>query len=164
MVVYIGSLSKAIAPAIRVGYVAGPAELIDELARLRRIVDRQGDPVLEQAVAELFREGEINRHLKKALKAYHQRRDHCCALLQEKLGHVIGFRVPDGGMALWARFDPAVSLPDVAEKALRKGLYLSNGRIYDPENRNPNATRMGFAAMSLSETEKAIEVLASVLG
>jgi GntR family transcriptional regulator/MocR family aminotransferase len=164
MVVYIGSLSKALAPAIRVGYVAAPVELIEELGRLRRIIDRQGDPVLEQAVAELFREGEISRHLKKALKAYHQRRDHCCALLREKLGHVVQFRVPDGGMALWARFDPAVALPAVAEKARRKGLYLSDGRVYDPGQRGLNATRLGFAAMNLSETEKAIEVLSAALG
>jgi GntR family transcriptional regulator/MocR family aminotransferase len=164
MVVYIGSLSKALAPAIRVGYVAAPVALIEELGRLRRIIDRQGDPVLEQAVAELFREGEISRHLKKALKAYHQRRDHCCALLREKLGHAVQFRVPDGGMALWARFDPAVSLAAVAEKARRKGLYLSDGRIYDPGGRGLNATRLGFAAMNLSEAERAIEVLSAALG
>ncbi len=164
MVVYIGSLSKALAPAIRVGYVAGPVELIEELGRLRRIIDRQGDPVLEQAVAELFREGEISRHLKKALKAYHQRRDLCCALLREKLGHAVQFRVPDGGMALWARFDPAVSLTAVAEKARRKGLYLSDGRIYDPGGRGLNATRLGFAALQPGETERAIEVLCAALG
>jgi GntR family transcriptional regulator/MocR family aminotransferase len=164
MVVYIGSLSKALAPAIRVGYVAGPVELIEELGRLRRIIDRQGDPVLEQAVAELFREGEISRHLKKALKAYHQRRDHCCALLREKLGHAVQFRVPDGGMALWARFDPAVSLAGrggegPAERAVpvRRPHLRSRGQ-------GLNATRLGFAAMNRSETERAIEVLSAALG
>jgi GntR family transcriptional regulator/MocR family aminotransferase len=85
-------------------------------------------------------------------------------LLREKLGHAVQFRIPDGGMALWARFDPAVSLPAVAEKARRKGLYLSDGRIYDPGGRGLNATRLGFAAMNLTETERAIEVLSAALG
>ncbi|MBD0259025.1 MAG: PLP-dependent aminotransferase family protein, partial [Cytophagales bacterium] len=80
------------------------------------------------------------------------------------LGHAVQFRVPDGGMALWARFDPAVSLPAVAEKARRKGLYLSDGRIYDPGKQGLNATRLGFAALQPGEAERAIEVLCAALG
>ena len=53
MVVYVGSLTKSVAPAFRVGYVVGPTALIDELARLRRIIDRQGDPMLEFAIGQL---------------------------------------------------------------------------------------------------------------
>ncbi len=140
MVVYIGSLCKAIAPSIRIGYVAGPVNLIEELSRLRRIIDRQGDPILEQAVAELFREGEMKRHMKKALKAYHQRRDYFCQVLKANLGEVIDFRIPDGGMAIWARFHESLPLAAIAEEAAKKGLYLSNGKFYDPEDCSLNAT------------------------
>ena len=83
MVVYIGTLSKTIAPAIRTGYVIAPPNLILELARFRQLVDTQGDPIMELALAEMFEEGEIRRHMKKAQQEYHRRRDFMCGLLKE---------------------------------------------------------------------------------
>lgn len=70
MVVYIGSFTKSIAPAFRVGYVVCPPNLIAQLGYRRRIIDRQGDTVLEQAIAEMLAEGDIQKHLKKAQKTY----------------------------------------------------------------------------------------------
>jgi GntR family transcriptional regulator/MocR family aminotransferase len=86
MVVYMGSLSKSLAPAFRVGFVVAPENLIEEMARLRRVIDLQGDTVLEKAIAELFADGEIQRHQKKATKIYHARRDYFAALLKHRLG------------------------------------------------------------------------------
>ena len=159
MVIYIGSLSKAIAPAIRLGYVVAPPNLIGEAAQLRRIIDRQGDAVMEQAIAELMHEGAIKRHLKKALKTYHQRRDFFCGRLREELGNAIDFKTPDGGMAIWAKFDPGIDLVKLSEKALRRKLHLSNGLRYNPEGQRLNATRMGFASLTLPEIEQSIDQL-----
>src|SRR4026209_1345337 len=74
MVIYVGTLSKTIAPALRLGYVAAPKNLIQELCKLRQVIDIQGDPLLEEAVAQLFELGEVRRHVKKALKEYKKRR------------------------------------------------------------------------------------------
>ena len=71
MIIYIGTLSKTIAPAIRTGYIVGPPNLLLELARIRQIMDTQGDPIMELALAEMFTNGEIRRHMKKALNEYH---------------------------------------------------------------------------------------------
>src|SRR5580765_22765 len=73
MVVYVGSFSKTITPSIRMGYIAAPADLIVELTKLRMLVDAQGESIMEQVVAELLTEGEIRRHMKKALKVYRER-------------------------------------------------------------------------------------------
>lgn len=61
-VVYVGSLCKAISPALRVGYVVAPAEVIEELARLRRIIDRQGDNLLEATIALAARSCSAQTH------------------------------------------------------------------------------------------------------
>ncbi|RZJ89443.1 MAG: PLP-dependent aminotransferase family protein, partial [Chryseobacterium sp.] len=57
MVIYSGSFSKVISPAFRVGYLVAPADLITTLSHLRRLVDRQGDTILENAIAELLQNG-----------------------------------------------------------------------------------------------------------
>ena len=163
VVVYIGSLCKTISPAIRIGYVVAPSELIDEMGHLRRIIDRQGDNVLESAMAELFQEGEIKRHLKKSQRTYHKRRDVFCEMLHSELGHIIDFKKPNGGMAVWAKFDPSVSLPFLSEKALLKGLKINNGSTYNPDGILLNATRLGFASINESEIEKGIDILKSII-
>lgn len=155
-VLYVGSLSKVFSPALRVGYITGPAVVIEAMANLRRIIDRQGDNLLEAAVALLFKEGEMRRHLKKAQKVYHRRRDLFCDLLKTELGDVIDFAKPTGGLAVWAKFDPACSLPDLAPKVREKGLWISNGVHYGPDL---NATRLGFAAVNEEEIEKGMRIL-----
>ncbi|MFI5156617.1 MAG: PLP-dependent aminotransferase family protein [Chitinophagales bacterium] len=159
MVVYIGTLSKTIAPAIRTGYVIAPPNLILELARFRQLIDTQGDPIMELALAEMFTEGEIRRHMKKTQQEYHRRRDFMCGLLKEKLSDIIDFKIPDGGLAIWAKYDRSVPLPALTEKLRSQGLILSNGLIHDKPQVSLNSTRMGFGWMTEKETEKAVSLL-----
>jgi GntR family transcriptional regulator / MocR family aminotransferase len=159
MVIYIGTLSKTISPAIRTGYVVAPVNLISELARLRQLIDTQGDPFMELALAELFAEGTIRRHLKKALQEYHRRRDFVCATLSRELAGIIDFNIPDGGLSIWARFHPTIPLPALAEKLKKRGVILSNGLIHNTSDNSLNATRMGFGWMTEKEAEKAITIL-----
>jgi GntR family transcriptional regulator / MocR family aminotransferase len=159
VVVYIGSLCKTISPAIRIGYVVAPTELIDEMANLRRIIDRQGDNMLEAAIAELFKDGEIKRHVKKSQRTYHKRRDVFCEILKSELGHVIDFKKPNGGMAVWAKFDPSINLPILSEKAFLNGLKINSGINYDTDFKQLNSTRMGFTSINESEIEQSIALL-----
>jgi len=163
MVIYIGTLSKTIAPAIRTGYVIAPPNLILELARYRQLIDTQGDPIMELALAEMFTEGVIKRHMKKALNEYHRRRDFACNYLFHKLSDVIDFKIPDGGLAIWAKFSKSVPLPPLTEKLRAQGLILSNGLIHNTENGSFNATRMGFGWMNEKEMEQAIDLLTKTI-
>jgi GntR family transcriptional regulator/MocR family aminotransferase len=159
MVVYIGTLSKTIAPAIRTGYIIAPQNLILELSRIRQLIDVQGDPIMELALIEMFEEGNIKRHMKKALLAYHKRRDFLCSLLNDKLSDIIDFKVPNGGLAIWAKFDKSVPLPPLTEKLRSQGLILSNGLIHNTSSISLNSTRMGFGWMNEEEAENAVELL-----
>jgi GntR family transcriptional regulator/MocR family aminotransferase len=163
MVVYIGTLSKTIAPYIRTGYVVAPPNLILELCRVRQLIDTQGDPIMEIAIAELFEDGTIKRHMKKALNEYHCRRDFLCDLLSKKLGNVIDFKVPEGGLAIWAKFDKSVPLPPLTEKMRAQGVIISNGLIHNNSAVSLNSTRIGFAWMNEKETEYAVNVLTKAI-
>jgi GntR family transcriptional regulator/MocR family aminotransferase len=163
MVVYVGSLTKSVAPAFRIGYVVAPISLIDEMARLRRIIDRQGDTMLEYAVGQLFKTGDLKRHFRKALRTYHARRDYFCQLMSQELDGSIQFNQPDGGLAVWATADPSIDLASVSAKAAQNGLYLSNGLTHNPPNQVLNGTRLGFASSIEDELERSVSILKKVI-
>jgi GntR family transcriptional regulator/MocR family aminotransferase len=163
MVVYIGTLSKTIAPAIRTGYVVAPENLILELCRVRQLIDTQGDPIMELALAEMFEDGNIKRHIKKALAEYHLRRDFLCALLHSELSHVIDFTIPSGGLAIWAQFSKSLPLPPLADKLKTQGVILSSGLIHDNTSHSLNSTRMGFGWMTQKEAEFAVATLSAAI-
>lgn len=163
MVVYVGSLTKSIAPAFRIGYVVAPTALIDELARLRRIIDRQGDPMLEFAIGQLIKTGELKRHFRKALRAYCTRRDCFCDLLTTELSTAAQFTKPDGGMAVWTRFDPSIDMELLAQRAAHQGLALSSGLAHNPPNQRLNGTRLGFASSNEAELERSVAILKKVV-
>lgn len=161
--IYIGSFSKTIAPFIRTGYVVAPRNLIREIARVRRIIDRQGDAVLEQALAELIRGGDIRRHLNKTLRVYRLRRDHFCSLLTELLGNAVSFKAPEGGMAVWTKFNEDISFDQLVAEAAKKGLHVNHASVYNPAGRNLNATRLGFCSLTETEAEKALAILSDAV-
>jgi len=159
LVIYIGSFTKKISPAIRVGFVVAPQNILQEMVKLRRIVDRQGSNLEDRALADLLEDGTIKRFTRKALQTYRERRDLFCTLLREKLAEHVSFRAPEGGLAVWARFNQNIPLPALSEACQQQGLYLSDGKIYNPEEQSLNACRMGFASMNLKEIEQAVTIL-----
>jgi GntR family transcriptional regulator/MocR family aminotransferase len=163
MVVYVGSLTKSVAPAFRIGYVVAPTALIDELARLRRIIDRQGDPMLEFAVGQLFKNGDMKRHFRKALRTYHSRCDLFCDLLANELSDAIQFTKPDGGLAVWATFGPEIDPELLAGQAGQMGLSFASGLTHNPPGQRLNGTRLGFASSTEAELTQSVLILRKLL-
>jgi GntR family transcriptional regulator/MocR family aminotransferase len=162
-VIYIGSFSKTIAPAIRIGFLVAPVNLIEQATRLRRLIDRQGELLMEEAMANLLRNGDIDRHLKKANKIYHERRDTLCSLLRSELGSRVAFCEPSGGFAVYTHFH-GMPVRDVQAAASRLGVGMGNGEDYwHDARRRENAVRLGFASMNEKEIEEAVGVLKKVM-
>lgn len=163
MVLYCGSFTKTISPAFRVGYLVGSANVIRHLAKLRRIIDRQGDTMLDNAMADLLQNGIIQRHLRKSLRVYRQRRDVFCNLLQSELNDWLSFHLPEGGMSVWTKFDPAIDLLKLAGRARQKDLHFSDGYIHRSPFNQENATRLGFASSTVDELEQCIAIMKGLL-
>lgn len=116
---------------------------------------------LSNNLARLIKLDTMRRYGKKALHAYRKRRDHLCKLLQEELNFAVDFQVPEGGMAVWARFKPQFPLPEIAARCREKGLLISDGKVYNPPGANWNACRLGFAALNTGELSQAFQILKS---
>jgi GntR family transcriptional regulator/MocR family aminotransferase len=163
VVVYVGSLSKILAPGVRVGYVVASRPFVDALAALRAHVDRQGDQAVEHAVAELMEDGEVQRHARRARAAYAERRDALAEALQRSLGDVVSFARPPGGTALWARVDARVDVERWAARARRAGVDFQTGRTFTFDGRSRPMARFGFACLEPDELRRAVSLLRAAL-
>jgi GntR family transcriptional regulator/MocR family aminotransferase len=156
VVLYVGSLSKVVAPGLRLGYVVAPKPFARQMEALRRLIDIQPDLVQAGAVAELFQDGEIPRHLRRARRIYGARRDHLAALLRARLGGVLEFELPAGGLAFWCEVDPPIDVEEWAKRAQALGLVFRTGRRFYLDQRPRPFVRLGFGRLDEREQAQAV--------
>ena len=163
VVIYVGTLSKVLAPGLRIGYVVAPAPLLDRLTTLRKTIDGQGDLPLEASVAELLEDGEVQRHIRRARRVYEERRDLLVEHLRTSLGTALAFESPAGGTALWANVDDAIDVDAWYERGLAAGVAFQPARIFALDGRSRNQARFGFAQLDAPELKEAVKRLARAL-
>ena len=161
-VVYVGTLSKVLAPGLRIGYVAAAAPLIERMRDLRYYIDRQGDLVAEGAVAELIADGELQRHLWRTRREYQKRRDHCVAQLTEHFSKWLHFKKPHGGLAIWARVPRHIRPPAFAAAALNRSVELQIGQDLHYSQRPSQYLRLGYGYLNEAEMDQALAHLQAV--
>jgi GntR family transcriptional regulator/MocR family aminotransferase len=162
-VVYIGSMSKLLTPSLRLGYLAAPKSFIDRAAAEIMMIDRQGDPATELAVAELIASGEIHRHTRKAMRLYSERRVMLASLLTERLGSLVKFDLPEGGLAVWVTFDESIDIGRLERAARAEGVRFLPGSAFVTSGGPCHAARFGFASMNEAELDLATSRLQRAL-
>lgn len=160
VVVYLGTLSKILAPGLRIGFVVAPEPLIAQMAELRLLIDRQGDQAMEYAVAELISDGAIQRHVRKMRRVYRDRRDALAEALSSTFGDEVSFQLPAGGLALWAHFPATEDLLAWSERAADNGVGFSPAARFALDGSNPPFARLGYAALREGELAQAVARMA----
>jgi GntR family transcriptional regulator/MocR family aminotransferase len=160
VVIYLGSLSKILAPGLRLGYLVATPDVVARITGYRAMIDHQGDHVLERALAELMLDGTIERHVRKARRAYRARRDALCAALADQLPS-LAFRPPHGGMAVWVRAPNGTDVGAWAERARAAGVAFQPGQQFALTGRAPCHARLGFAACTERELVEAVRRMAA---
>lgn len=161
VVAYVGSLSKVLAPALRIGFLVGPRALVDRASRLRMTWDRQGDRATEAAVADLFALGDIQRHVRKVRRANADRRAALAGAIDKHLSGVLEYDVPPGGLSLWARVVDGTDPVAWATASASLGVRFGTGADYHFRGSNAPFVRLAFAAHTPDEIEKAVRTIAN---
>ncbi|SNZ01781.1 PLP-dependent aminotransferase family protein [Flagellimonas pacifica] len=162
-VIYIGSVCKTVAPVYRIGYLIASKAFVDEASKLRGFMDRQGDALLELTFASFIKSGDLDRHIRKVMKIYKQRRDLFCKLLKDELGGFFQFETPKGGMAVWTKLNSNYSWAAISEAARKYRLEIGDWRRYDAAKLGHNSIRIGFASYNEEEIYELINRLKNAI-
>lgn len=161
--VYIGTMSKVVAPALRIGYLASNDDaLIEKVGSLRKIIDVQGDSIMEQAVLQLIKDGTIKRHIKKATNHYKAKRDFMATVLNKHIKDKATYAIPEGGLAFWIVPNQQMDWSQVSKKLNSKGIKIITPDAYSFDE-TVNGIRLGYGSLTENELEEGIVALAKLL-
>jgi GntR family transcriptional regulator/MocR family aminotransferase len=163
-VIFTGTFSKVMFPALRLGYLVVPPALVDPVARVRRYMDFC-PPYLAQAVMAAFiQQGHFERHIRRMRTIYGARRDLLVSLLQRHCTGLLDVDAPDAGLNLVAWLDPHLDDRAVSRRLAAAQVDALPISACALERELPPALLLGFAGIREQDIHDGVMRLRSVLG
>jgi 2-aminoadipate transaminase len=134
-VVQTDSFAKTVAPAIRIGWVAGTPEAIMPLSKVRQ--DLGASMWLQRMMVKYLAEGHHEKHIAQIRAVYAEKRRAASQALRDHCAPEITFDEPVGGWYYWLRLSEQVDWPEVQAECMRRGIAMRPGEMFsnDPEQR-----------------------------
>jgi GntR family transcriptional regulator / MocR family aminotransferase len=155
-VVYVGTLSNAMFPGLRIGYVVLPSTLVEPFVRAKWYADRQTAYLEQAALADFIREGHLEQHIRRMRRVYKARREALLAALNRHFGPRATVLGDAAGIHLVVRFD----VPDIARRARRQGVALRTTRAYYAGDAPANEFILRFSDLGERALSEAVRRLA----
>ncbi|HEX6357766.1 PLP-dependent aminotransferase family protein [Actinophytocola sp.] len=159
-VVYLTSLTKPVAPSLRVGALVARGPAAGRLAAIRRAEDLFIARPLQEVAVELFGSPDWPRHLTALRAALRERRDALVAAIRRDLPSVEITHVPAGGLHVWVRLPAGADDVEVADRARRRDVVVEPGRPYFVAEPPAPHLRLTYAAATPAELTEATRRLA----
>ena len=162
-VIYIGSLSKSLAPGLRIGYIVAAPELITELRALRRLMIRHPSSFVQRSLSLFISLGYNDAHLKRLAEAQKERGT---LMLDALARHAPQCRVTpfSGGGSCWVQLPDNVHPLELSERAAARGVLIEPGDVFfQVEDTRRHFIRLGFQSITARVIEDGISILAEVI-
>ena len=144
-VVYMGTLSKELAPGLRIGWLIAAPELIEALTMAKQGSDMCSSGLTQRVALDAFAARLPERILPNILNLYRGRRDALCQAMEEHLSSWFDWEKPVGGMFVWAvARDPDFDTDRLLKVALAEGVCVTPSSVFDVEGRDRRAIRINF--------------------
>lgn len=154
-VVYLGTLSKMLAPGLRIGWVIAAPDVIEALTLAKQGSDLCTSGLCQQIAQQALSQGLIENILAPTLNIYRTRRNVLCDAMDAHLSNLFHWKKPQGGMFVWAQaLDSRMNTDHLLKTAMDCGVCVSPSSAFDPSGANTSAIRINF---TLNEPDKLIE-------
>jgi 2-aminoadipate transaminase len=163
-VIYLGTLSKTLAPGLRIGWVCAPEEVIEQLVMGKQGADLHSSSFDQALVYEMVKDGFMDEHIQVIRKVYGERRDVMLAALKRYFPAECSWTHPEGGLFLWARVPEWIDTGEMLKEAVAaKVAYVPGSAFYAEAACGRNTMRLNFSNAQPSQIEEGIRRLGDLL-
>lgn len=162
-VFYVGSFSKIIAPAMRLGWIVAPAAVQPKLAVLRESLDLESSQLLQRLVTEFATGGYLEPHLNALNAANRARCAAMCAALKCEFGQSARWRAPEGGIFLWVTLADGHDATALLAAAFEHKVAYIPGANFSPEGRGANTLRLNYSNNTPERIAEGVRQLGAVV-
>lgn len=164
LVIYIGSFSKMLTPAIRLGWMVAPRPVIKQINQVKQSTDLHTNLLIQATLDEFCRRNLMNRHMKRVRRVFERRRDALASALHQHFPRDTKFDVPDGGLSMWVTLPNDCNIAELLRVGATKGVQFLPGSAFYFRSPLHNSLRLSFAAEPEERIEEGIRILGSLLG
>ncbi len=162
-VIYIGTFSKVLFPALRVGYLVAPASLVDSFIAHRDAFDLFSPTLYQRVLTDFLGDGHFGRHLRRMRAIYQGRRDALVEAIRRRLDGILTIVNADAGMHLAAWLPAGIDDREVARHAAMRGISATAlSSCYAGKSRRPGLV-LGFGSIAEEAVVPAVEALAGAI-
>ncbi|MXY72698.1 MAG: PLP-dependent aminotransferase family protein [Dehalococcoidia bacterium] len=161
LAIKVASFSKIIATGLRLGWNLAPPTLITRMAALR--YDMGSSPYLGRTVAEMIRNGDLDRHVERLRAIYRRKLDRLCEAIDEHCGDYVTYQRPGGGFFVWLGLHQGLSAIEVQRVANEKGVLIGAGPHFFADGNATQHLRLAFSYTPVEEIEEGAHRLGEAL-
>ena len=163
-VLHLGSFSKILAPGLRLGWILGNPQLLDQIYVCKQSLDLCA-PVLDQYIATQFvTSGRLDANIEKIKGLYSRRCQGMQELLARYMPQGVTWTRPDGGLFLFLTMPQGFDAVKFYDRALDNGVAYVAGSFFHPDGSGLNTMRLNFSFMNLERIDKGLQLLARLIG
>ncbi len=160
-VIYVGSFSKILFPALRIGYAILPYVLLKPFLAIKWITDRMSPTLEQEALADFIQSGQYAKHVSYMSKLYASRRACLVNALDQEFGDRVHYFGDEAGLHLLIELDTSVNEELIAKKAMQYGTQIYPASDYYIDSQPSKATfLLGYANLSKSQIRAGIKLVA----
>ncbi|HEX8575819.1 MAG TPA: PLP-dependent aminotransferase family protein [Flavobacterium sp.] len=161
IVLWCGSVSKTLAPAYRVGWVA-PGKFMAEVSKVKLFHSLSGTPITQEVVGDFLENGRYEKHLRTLRKTLYSNYLHYVRTITDCFPEGTKISRPQGGLSLWVELPPQIDTITLYNAAIAHKIVISPGKMFTLQDQFNNCMRLSYGLEWNDNTEKALQMLGSL--
>lgn len=163
-VIYMGSFSKVLAPGLRIGFIVAPKSVYGKLTQAKQAADLHTPSFNQRVVAEVIKDGFLDRHVPTIRAMYKAQRDAMLAALDKEMaGLDVRWTRPVGGMFLWVQLPAGMDAQALLAKAVERNMAFVPGAPFYAGDAQHNTLRLSYVTVSAEQISTGIKALADAI-